>query len=194
MNKDLIQFLYSYNAIQKGDFVGKSGFHYSIETDVRNAFMTAEVSMYTSKLILELLSKHGVPKLPFIGVPETGTLLAFVLNQNQDLPSDYSINMLRSSEKNYQSSTNTVHTVLPIDERQEYILIEDDVVTGKTLIKYLEIALSAGLKIKYVVSIFGRDTASAVKNCCALKGINYIELINTKELERKILWDTGAKK
>ena len=79
-------------------------------------------------------------------------------------------------------------------KRQEYILIEDDVVTGKTLIKYLEIALSAGLKIKYVVSIFGRDTASAVKNCCALKGINYIELINTKELERKILWDTGAKK
>ena len=94
--------------------------------------------------------------------------------------------MMRSVPKEYQQSTNSVFTVLPIDTTQKYVLVEDDVVTGGTLCKYLKSAVDAGLNIVGVVAVFGRDSATAVNDLCSEYDIPYFELINVKSIEGEV--------
>ena len=94
--------------------------------------------------------------------------------------------MLRALPKEYQASSNSVYTVLPLNGQQEYILVEDDVVTGKTLVKYLDQAISKGIKVVAVVSVFGRKKADAVLKYCDNNNITYFELINVDELSQEV--------
>ena len=185
LKSELIDYFINNGSIQQGDFVGKSGNHYSIETDIRCAFCNHLSALSTAKMLDRYITSIGVPDHPFIGVPETGTLISFYLNQVRfdRCESNYSVNMMRAVAKEYQKETNTVFTVLPIDQTQSYILIEDDVVTGNTLVKYLRQAIGTGVKIEYVVSVFGRESAKAVADFCSQNDIKYIEIIDAKECE-----------
>lgn len=181
-SKEIIDYLIKNNVIIFGSFIGKSGEKYSIETDIRKAFKKQAMAYETTEKIFNILDKNGFGDLPFLGVPETGTLLANYLNNIMYLKTqkDFSPNMLRASPKVYQSDTDSVLTVLPIVRDQEYSLIEDDVVTGNTLIKYLESALSVGVRIKNVIIVFARSSANAVFEFCENKKINYFEIISIK--------------
>ena len=132
MKAKLIEHFYATGAILKGDFVGKSGNKYNIETDVRNSLSSHKNALKTAGLVLEAIDREGVPILPFLGVPETGTFIAFYLNQvrGEKTGFDFYPNMMRSVEKDYQSESNTVYSVLPVSKDQEYVFVEDDVVTG----------------------------------------------------------------
>lgn len=182
---ELCDFLKENGAIIQGDFIGKSGLRYTIETDIRTAFITHNKAMQTARVLLDYIKCYFDEIIPFIGVPETGTLLSFYLNEAlyEMNECDYTPNMLRSVPKEYQQSTNSVYTVLPVDNEQKYILIEDDVVTGNTLCKYLKTSLAAGLNIVGVVAVFGRDSAFAVDELCTEFKIPYIELVNVKCIE-----------
>lgn len=181
-SEEIIDHFIKCNVIKFGSFVGKSGEIYSIETDIRTAYVKHAVAYETTKMLFDVLDKNGFGDLPYIGVPETGTFIANYLNDIFYLnkQKDFSPNMLRASPKTYQSETNSVFTVLPINCDQEYSLIEDDVVTGNTLIKYLESALNAGLKIKNVITIFARSSANSVFEFCDNKKINHFEIISIK--------------
>lgn len=176
MNK-LLNYLQSTGAVTYGDFVGKSGVKYSVETDLRCAFSTYKKAYITAEKIIEEIDKLPVERVPFLGVPETGSLMAFFLNAVR-LKNDenVSINMLRAQPKLYQSASNSVYTVLPATDTP-YILIEDDVVTGQTICKYLENAIEAHLKIVAVISVFGRANAKLIKQKCEQIQVPYYELI-----------------
>lgn len=178
-SEDIIDHLVRYNVIKFGTFVGKSGETYSVETDIRAAYTKQVVAHETTKKIFDVLDENGLGDLPYIGVPETGTFIANYLNNIFFFKKqkNFSPNMLRASPKTYQSETDSVYAVLPVDRNQEYSLIEDDVVTGNTLIKYLQSALNAGLKIKNVITIFSRSSANAVIEFCESKKINHFEII-----------------
>lgn len=181
-SEEIIDHFIKYNVIKFGSFVGKSGKVYSIETDIRTAYMNQAIAHETTKKLFDVLDENEFGDLPYIGVPETGTFIANYLNNILYLNKrkDFSPNMLRSSPKAYQSETDSIFTVLPINRDQEYSLIEDDVVTGNTLIKYLESALDAGLKIKNVITIFARSSANSVFKFCESKKINHFEIISIK--------------
>lgn len=181
-SEKIIDYLIKSNVIKFGSFIGKSGEAYSIETDIRAAYMGQEIAYETTKMLFDILDQNGFGYLPFIGVPETGTFLANYLNNIMYLKTkkDFSPNMLRASPKAYQCETDSVYTVMPINRNQEYSLIEDDVVTGKTLMKYLDGALNAGLKITNVITVFGRSSAKSVFEFCKNNGIGHFEIISIK--------------
>lgn len=186
-SEELTKHLIVCGAIQKGSFVGKSGQPYSIETDIRSGFGTYQRAKETIRLLYDALEERGLTDAPFLGVPETGSLVAFYLNEAYAAKrgEDFSLNMLRASPKEYQTSTNSVYTVLPLQKETEYSLLEDDVVTGKTLLRYLDMALAGGIRIKRVISIFGRSQCRLGATGHIKEGIAYYSLINVDELEEK---------
>ncbi len=187
-SKDLVAFFIEVGVITRGNFVGKAGTNYSIETDLRNAFLKHTSAKRAAQLLYDYMRQYVGDDVAFLGVPETGTLISHYLNTTMysECGRDFVPNMMRSVPKEYQQSTNSVFTVLPIDTTQKYVLIEDDVVTGGTLCKYLKIAMDVGLNIIGVVSVFGRDSAKAVNEMCAEYSIPYLELININSIEGEI--------
>lgn len=186
-NIELVHHFECCGVITRGNFIGKSGTTYSIETDLRNALATHKSAKETAQRLVEQISKLVKADYAFIGVPETGSVLAFYLNEvlaNNGV--SFSPNMIRSVPKDYQVSTNSVVTVLPMNSSQKYILVEDDVVTGNTLCKYLKSVKEAGLNIIGVVSVFGRNSATAVHSLCKEYCIPYYELININVLEGEV--------
>ena len=181
----MIVFFEESDVITRGYFVGKAGTNYSVETDLRNAFLKHTSAERAAHLLYNYIRQYVENDVAFLGVPETGTLIAYYLNNVMFSVDgrDFVPNMMRSVPKEYQQSTNSVFTVLPIDTTQKYVLVEDDVVTGGTLCKYLRIAIDAGLNIVGVVAVFGRDSAVSVNDLCSEYGIPYIELINVKNIE-----------
>lgn len=185
---ELLSYFKETGTISYGEFVGKSGEKYSIETDLRNSMLTYKSAITLGKKLYETIRTVLGFFRPVIGVPETGSLLAGFINSAyfKDTDCDFCLNMLRASPKEYQSSSNSVYTVLPLNCQQEYILIEDDVVTGKTLTRYLDQSISNGIKVVAVVSVFGRKKAVPVLNYCKKNNIVYYELINVDEISQEV--------
>lgn len=160
-SKELLEYMLAAGGtIQEGNFVGKSGGRYNIETDLRNSMTTFGASVTFAEKLYAAIEEYGAADATFIGVPETGTLLSFFLNliKYNKSGKDFVYNMLRDRPKRHQCGTDSVFTVLPSNTAIEYTLIEDDVVTGKTLMQYLAEAIDAGLKIKHVVTVFFRSS------------------------------------
>lgn len=160
MINDLYNYLLQFDdVIKKGDFIGKNNVVYCTETDIRYALRSyVEATNTCEKVLNEILDKVTEEFNSFLGVPESGTFLAFILNQllYQKRHKDFKINMLRTKPKNYQINTKSVNTVLPLDENEKYILVEDDIVTGSTLINYLDSAVANNICITSVVAVFVR--------------------------------------
>ncbi len=184
MDNELLTFLKDTNTITIGEFIGKSGNAYNIETDLRKSMLSYENALFLGKKLYEEIKNILGFFYPVIGVPETGSLLATFVNfayyNNTNV--DFFVNMLRSIPKTYQSSSNSIYTVLPLNNTQEYILIEDDVVTGNTMLSFLEQALKTGVRITAVISVFGRKSAKAIVDYCNQRRLPYYELINVDEL------------
>lgn len=185
---ELLALFQETGAICYGSFIGKSGEEYSIETDLRNSMLTYKNAITLGEKLYHTIKNRLGYFRPVIGVPETGSFLANFINYAfyKETDCDFYPNMLRALPKEYQASSNSVYTVLPLNGQQEYILVEDDVVTGKTLVKYLDQAISKGIKVVAVVSVFGRKKADAVLKYCDNNNITYFELINVDELSQEV--------
>lgn len=157
-NTRLLRYLIQKKCIlfSKRGFTSKWGDHFSFETDIRPAFLTMSDSKKSARLIYERIRK-AIPSFDgFIGVPETGTLLAFFLNieHARNVSADIPVNMLRSKPKLYQGVT--AYSVQPLSKKARFVLIEDDVVTGKTLRTYAKTLHTLGIKHLQIVSIIDR--------------------------------------
>jgi orotate phosphoribosyltransferase len=137
----------------KDGFQTKSGKIYPFETDLRNSIQTWKNAQELAYLILTELKDIIAPDSLILGVPETGSILAFLVNGVRG--GDFPINMMRSVPKEYQKETQ--YTVLPLDPTKHLIVIEDDVVSGTTLIQYLTILKNMGAKNVNVVSVIDRE-------------------------------------
>ena len=180
----LYNLLNELGAISYGSFVGKSGEKYEVETDIRRAIQTyGEAFRVSEEIYKTIIAKLGY-FYPVIGVPETGTFLSFFINSihYQTSKQDFYSNMLRAVPKEYQLATDSVYTVLPLKNEQEYILIEDDVVTGNTLLRCLKNAITNKVKVRAVVVVFGRKSAFPVIDYCKQNSIAYCELISVDDI------------
>lgn len=161
MTDNFLKWIIENNAIQRGkEFVTKSGKIFNYETDLREALKTHRAALKTSSLILDLMTFKDLKQFDcFIGVPETGTLLAFYLNQAkyEVFGNDFPINIVRAVEKKYQASTHSTKSVLPLIEELKVILVEDDVVSGKTLLNTIEGLKGSNFNIIEIISIIDRD-------------------------------------
>lgn len=159
-NLELITWLDKNKAFQTGNsFTSKSGKSFNYETDLRYCYLSQFNAIKTTKMILNSLEMDLNTFDYFMGVPETGTLMALFLNYQKYLMTnvDFPINMLRSHHKEYQGSTNSIHTVLPLSTSNRVCVIEDDVVTGATLIKCLRQVKDLGFDVIHVVSVIDRQ-------------------------------------
>lgn len=169
--------------ITHGDFIGKSDVKYKTETDIRKAMTSFRDTLCVAEELLKAIDNLNLRYDGFLGVPETGSLLAFVLNyaKYQKDGKDFSLNMLRSVAKEYQESTDSVYTVLPLNKACRYVLIEDDAVTGSTLLRYLDDAIKGGVSINAVVVVFLRDEDGNLQRQIKQKyNINLYGLIRIK--------------
>jgi hypothetical protein len=139
---DLIRFLLDGNAVFHSDdkLRMKSGVECNFDTDIRRAMGTVRKLMSLAALIYRALPATVISdRTAFIGVPETGHLLSLALSivHAEGRGTDALVNLIRVSPKPYQESS-TTNTVLPLATNAEYILVEDDVVSGTTLAETLK--------------------------------------------------------
>lgn len=158
MKKEFINWLVEKKVIVSGKkFITKSGMEFDYETDIRYAMKNYEDAYKTSEYIYNLMDVKEFDC--FVGVPETGTLIANFLNhiKYSKLNENFDINMIRAVNKNYQTSTNSIKTVLPLDRKLKVCIIEDDVVTGNSIIKCIRNITNSNIEIVNVVSVIDRD-------------------------------------
>lgn len=162
-NTILLRYLMKKKCIlfSKNGFTTKWGERFLFETDIRPAFLTQNDAKNVSRLIYPLIRESTKSFDFFIGVPETGSLMAFFLNelhadaQKKNIP----VNMLRAKPKPYQGMTK--YSVQPLSRKARVVLIEDDVVTGNTLCTYVKILFSLDMKHVQVVSVIDRQQKDA---------------------------------
>ena len=134
MINDLYNYLLQFDdVIKKGDFIGKNNVVYCTETDIRYALRSyVEATNTCEKVLNEILDKVTEEFNSFLGVPESGTFLAFILNQllYQKRHKDFKINMLRTKPKNYQINTKSpgyIHRQCRSEENQHTADDADDI-------------------------------------------------------------------
>ena len=169
--------------IRNGSFLSKSGDHFSYETDLRNAYDSFESANKTSQYIFEMLNVDQYKEeFFFLGVPETGSIIALFLNWflYQNKKTDFYFNILRSVPKLYQESTRSIHTVLP-SRNSKVIIVEDDVVSGNTLVNTIDTVKNLNFEIIDVVSIIDRGSTHngmSVEDRVKKFGLSYRTLID----------------
>ncbi|MGG2994031.1 hypothetical protein ABEO75_18825 [Paenibacillus macerans] len=160
MNFELISWLSENSVFKTGQkFTSKSGEVFDYETDLRPCYSSFSKAIITSEKIIDALKIDLSNFDYFLGVPETGTLMAFFLNDQKRriTKQNFSVNVLRSHPKEYQASTYSVYTVLPLIPSERVCIVEDDVVTGSSLINCLRLTQDLGFKIDCIVSVIDRE-------------------------------------
>lgn len=206
LKKQFVKRLISDGSIQFGkQFQGKSGQTYACETDIRLSFTSYGKTREIADILLQLITRtiDDSSYDYFVGVPETGTMIAQFLNERkyERFRDDFAFNWLRGTPKEYQSTTNSINTVLPNVWSSRGILVEDDIVTGKTLLNYLDVAQRAQLHLTGVVTIFSRDSLggnSLRKTIQQNYGLPFYSIIDITEdfinREGELSWGTGESK
>ncbi|MFA8450700.1 MAG: hypothetical protein ACEPOW_08400 [Bacteroidales bacterium] len=157
---ELIALAEKYNCFRFSDlgFNTRSGVMFKYEIDLRKACDNLHKAKMFLKHVYNLIIASD-PKIDyFMGIPDTGNLLSFVLNvlhQEQYPEKEIPLNLVRTDPKPYIKAAPV--TVNPVIEAKNICLIEDDVVTGETLIQYLKMLKCLPRKRMLVVSIFDRD-------------------------------------
>lgn len=153
------------------------------DTDIRSTMQILSKLNKLTENIYQLIPSTILDNTDyFIGVPETGNILAIMLNilhakytNNINIP----INMIRQLSKNYQS-TLTQETVLPANINLKATLIEDDIVTGGSVLCILK-RMQNIINIRSVVTVIDRD--KSVGDLIQERfDINYIALINIRDI------------
>ena len=162
--EELLSFFKSKGVItySENGFDGKNG-SYTIETDILPCLRNHEKLIETARLIYHSLTEEQRNVDCFVGVPETGTLIVNYLNfiHHEVTGRDIPILPLRSATKEYQDKRGTAHSVVPLDKNFKITLIEDDTVTGNSVVDALKhLVLAQGdsgmIEKLNIVSIFSR--------------------------------------
>lgn len=136
----------------------KSGRMSPYDIDIRNAMTNVADLIALCKYIYAYCMEHGLKPDYFLGVPETCTPMAVILNTLIDYKklNAVPLNIIRSAPKTYQDKS-TWHSVNPFMIRgNKCILIEDDVTTGNTLIKTIKLLKSKKVQLLGVITISNR--------------------------------------
>jgi len=191
MHDKLIESLISDGSITFGDYIGKSGTRYECETDIRNSFYSFGRTKYICNEIYDIIDKLEMRFDFFLGVPETGTVIAHFLNDIKYEKSkiDFGYNYLRSVPKERQKDCASTHTILPHRSKPSIILIEDDVVTGATLLSYLKVVVGLEFNVIAVLSIFGRECCDKLIRDTVESEYNvkYVSLIKTDDVRKRFV-------
>lgn len=135
----------------------KSGRISYYDVDIRNGMKNSESLKELCKYIYAYTKENNLKPDAYLGVPETGTPIAIVLNTliNYKKASTVPQIVLRSHPKKYQAEE-THYSVTPIPKNLKFILIEDDVTTGDSLRECIELLIKLSVKIQAVISITNR--------------------------------------
>ncbi len=135
----------------------KSGRISYYDVDIRNSMKNSESLKKLCRHIYAYTKKNNLKPDAYLGVPETGTPIAIVLNTliNYKKPSTVPQIVLRSHPKKYQAKE-THYSVTPVPKNLKFVLIEDDVTTGNSLRKCIKLLLKLNVKIQAVISITNR--------------------------------------
>lgn len=175
---NLVRFLIENNAVFHSNLPlkMKSGISCYFDTDLRNAISTCGNLRRLASLVYDCLPCSAVkPQTGFLGVPETGHLLAVALSfeHANRVARDVPINLIRAATKDYQGAK-TKDTVLPICKTRPLVLVEDDVVSGGTIRETVR-RFPKG-QFTHIVSVMDRDPnvaeslnrlSDATYSCCA---------------------------
>jgi orotate phosphoribosyltransferase len=181
MNINLIKHLIENRAVYYSEkpLTMKSGIVTHFDTDIRNAMGTVQKNKELFELVYLALPKEIREETQvFLGVPETGHFLSFYLNQihAQNIGAEKVMdNLVREAPDARQGKT-----VLDIKEGI-YTLLEDDIVSGSTVIHFME-QIPQGY-IKYLVSVIERD--SRVGESIGTRfGAKFQSLVNIREIHQ----------
>lgn len=135
----------------------KSGRISYYDVDIRNSMKNSESLKKLCKYIYAYAENNNLKPDAYLGVPETGTPIAVILNTliSYKKPSTVPQIVLRSHPKKYQAKE-THHSVTPIPKNLKFVLIEDDVTTGNSLRVCIKLLLKINVKIQAVISITNR--------------------------------------
>ena len=135
----------------------KSGRISYYDVDIRNSMENSESLKELCKYIYAYTEENNLKPDAYLGVPETGTPIALILNTliNYKKSSTVPQIMLRSHPKKYQA-IETHYSVTPIPKNLKFVLIEDDVTTGNSLRECIKRLLKLNVKIQAVISITNR--------------------------------------
>lgn len=138
--EDLIALAEKYGCFRFSDmgFNTKSGVMFKVEVDFRKATDSVRKAKKFLRNVYDLIIADHPDIDCFMGIPDTGSMIAMILNvihQEQNPDRSIHFNMVRSEVKNYIKAAPV--TVQPVLQARNICLIEDDVVTGHTLIQYL---------------------------------------------------------
>lgn len=135
----------------------KSGRVSYYDVDIRNSMKNSESLKELCKHIYAYANANDLKPDAYLGVPETGTPIAIILNTliNYKKPSGVPQIVLRSHPKRYQAKE-THYSVTPMSKNLKFILIEDDVTTGNSLRDCIKLLLKLKVKIQAVISITDR--------------------------------------
>lgn len=169
----------------------KSGRISYYDVDIRNNMKNSESLEKLCKHIYAYVKENNLKPDAYLGVPETGTPIAIILNTliNYKEPSMVPQIVLRSHPKKYQAKE-THYSVTPIPKNLKFILIEDDVTTGNTLRKCIKLLLNLHVKIQAVISITNRleirnDGRTVEKSISEDFKIPFYSITNSFRLIRK---------
>lgn len=135
----------------------KSGRISYYDVDIRNCMKNSESLKRLCEYIYAYAKENNLKPDAYLGVPETGTPIAVILNTLIKYKKASTIPqiILRSHPKKYQAKE-THYSVTPIPKNLKFVLIEDDVTTGNSLRECIKLLIRLGIKIQAVISITNR--------------------------------------
>ncbi|KKP79760.1 MAG: hypothetical protein A2271_00450 [Candidatus Moranbacteria bacterium RIFOXYA12_FULL_35_19] len=169
----------------------KSGRISYYDVDIRNSMKDSGSLKKLCRYIYAYAKENNLKPDAYLGVPDTGTPIAIILNTLIDYkkPSTVPQIVLRSHAKKYQAKE-THHSVTPIPKNLEFVLIEDDVTTGNSLREFIKLLLKINVKIQAVISITNRleirsDGRMVGKSICEDFKIPFHSITNSRRLIQK---------
>jgi orotate phosphoribosyltransferase len=135
----------------------KSGRISYYDVDIRNSMKDSGSLEKLCKHIYAYTKENNLKPDAYLGVPETGTPIAIILNTLIDYKKSSTVPqiVLRSHPKKYQAKE-THYSVTPIPKNLKFVLIEDDVTTGNSLRECIKLLLKLNVKIQAVISVTNR--------------------------------------
>lgn len=143
---NLIKKLVKVDAIKSGNFELKSGLTSDIYCDMRIATSYPDL---LRELCIELNKKIDDSDITLAGVPMGAIPFTFVMSQLSGKPAV----MIREKRKDYGMG----NIIEGDDQGHDYILIEDVVTTGGSVVNTLKLLEEEGKKVKKVIAILDRN-------------------------------------
>lgn len=173
--QQLIQQLYELGAVQRGDFVLKSGQRSEWYIDLRQVFANPKLMTTLTKAMCELIDPEQVDLV--CGVPYGGLPFATLVAYHLDKP----LLMVRKNVKNHGRQRLFEGTW---EEGQRCVIIEDVITTGNSANEIVEQLVAHGLRVTGLVT--GVDRKQGAGESLNPWGIHFKSVLNLNEIAAQL--------